>query len=369
MHCQTRHNPFQQALAKQISWVCPEYTPPSLLKLINPARLPLMWNYNRIMRNYLLPILKQTVVSHQAGDGGADMMNPAGPGPGLGDFKTKTVVSLAARAYLAEKKGEGDQPPSSLTVPSSGRDRDDVQLDREFIDMAIAQFVIFIFAGHDTTAVTLCFAYHLLSQNPSCLAKLRAEHDAVFGSQDRDPSPSAAVESSICANPNLLNSLPYTTAVVKETLRLFPPAATVREGQPDFFLRDPRTGKRYPTAGLLVHQNSYATHHLESLFPRPFEFVPERFLASEGEPLYVRKNAFRPFELGPRACIGQELAVMEIKMILAMTVREFEIESCFPRPGEPGAREILGHTVYQVGHMTGHPKDGMPVRVRVRGTG
>jgi cytochrome P450 len=308
----------------------PEYTPPSLLKLINPARPLLMWNYNRIIRNYLLPIIHRNVAAQAQRD--------------TTGTETKTVLSLATKSYLAEKAQEAKPTPT-------------IQVDKDFVAMTVPQLVVFLFAGHDTTAVTLCFAYHLLSQRPSTLARLRAEHDAVFG-----PDPSAAA-ARLTANPILLNALPYTTAVLKETLRLFTPAATARQGQPDFHLVHPTTRKRYPTADVVVLQSSCTTHHLESVFPRANEFLPERFLASEGEELYVKKNSFRPFELGPRGCIGQELAMVELKMILVMTVREFEVESAYDKEAMP---VVMGQGTYQVGNVTGHPKGGMPVRVRLR---
>ncbi|KAK4103425.1 cytochrome P450 [Parathielavia hyrcaniae] len=342
LHSQTKEHPLQWALAKQISWLSPEYTPPSILKLVNPVRPILQWYYNRVIRNALAPSIRQNL-STQA-DGG---------GPGHGE--TKTVLSLAAKAYLAEK-------PQNTSSAQQAND--------EFASLAIPHLVMFLFAGHDTTATTLCFAYHLLHKHPPALARLRAEHDAVLC-----PDPSQA-ESQLTLNPQLLiNALPYTTAVIKETLRLFAPAATVRQGQRGFFLTHPATGARYATEGMFVHQNSHATHHLASCgFPRPWEFLPERFLApaapaAEGDDdddaaqLHVsRKNAFRPFELGPRACIGQELALLELKMILALTVRVFEIET-YPA-GAPAGAEVLG--TYAVGHVSGHPKGGMPARVRVR---
>jgi cytochrome P450 len=305
----------------------PERTPPSLLKLVNPVRPVLQWYYNRVIRNSLVPFIQQTLASQGHGNAAND--------------QTKTIISLAAKAYLAEKS----QTSSAQT-------------DREFTSLAIPHLVMFLFAGHDTTATTLCFAYHLLHKNPSTLARLRAEHDEVLG-----PDPSLA-ESRITDNPQLLNALPYTTAVIKETLRHFAPAATVRQGQPGFYLVHPATGHRYPTDGLFVHQNSHTTHHLESIFPRAWEFLPERFLAAEGEELHVRKNAFRPFELGPRACIGQELALLELKMILVLTARVFEIESTYPEGMADGPGDF---GTYQVGNVTGHPKGGMPVRVKLRG--
>jgi cytochrome P450 len=77
------------------------------------------------------------------------------------------------------------------------------------------------------------------------------------------------------------------------------------------------------------------------------------------------KNAFRPFELGARNCIGQELAQMELRIILALTLREFEFESAY----EKGGPQLFGDLGYQIllpGMLTGRPKDDMPMRVRVR---
>jgi len=283
-----------------------------------------MWNNNRVMKNYLLPHIRRGISEYGKIEG------------------YKTVTNLAVKAYLKEVK------------PSSSADN----IDPGFIDMAIAQMKMFIFAGHDTTAGALSFAYHLLWKNPTTLATLRAEHDAVLGS---DVAKAAA---NITASPQLLNKLPYTSAVIKETLRLFPPVGTVRQGRKDFFLIHPDTGIRYPTDGFMIFGCSVAEHRNAAFWPRPDDFVPERWLVGEGDPMHVRKNAFRPFELGPRNCIGQELAQLELRAILALTVRELEVQSAY---SENGGR-VLNELAYQTmvpGAITGHPSHGMPVRVKI----
>jgi hypothetical protein len=63
------------------------------------------------------------------------------------------------------------------------------------------------------------------------------------------------------------------------------------------------------------------------------EFILECFLAKEGEELHVRKKAFRPFELGPHNCIGQELAMTELRVILALTVQDMDIVAMYPADG------------------------------------
>lgn len=258
----------------------------------------------------------------------------------------KTINYLAIKSYMSEVRGgSGDEP---LT-----------RIDPRFVDRAISHLKMFIFAGHDTTASTLSFTYNLLYSNPRTLAATRAEHDAVLGPDV------AEAKARLSADPQLLNQMPYTIAVVREALRLFPVAATARQGNKDFFLTHPETGQRYPTDGFIIWGASFAVHRLEEYWERPGEFLPERWLAREGDPLHVRKNAFRPFELGPRNCIGQELAQLEMRAILAMTLREFDIESAYP----DDAPTFLGEKAYQImlpGQITGHVKEGFPIRVKAR---
>jgi hypothetical protein len=306
--------------------------PSSLLRLYNPLRPFAIWRNNRIMRKFLTPHLERGFAEY-ASSGGA----VTGP---------KTINYLAIKSYMSE-------------VQSASGDGKLSRVDPEFIDRAISHFKIFMFAGHDTTASTLSFAYNLLFRNPRTLAIARAEHDAVLGT---DPADAMA---RLTADPQLLNQMPYSAAVIRETLRLFPVAATARQGSKDFFLTHPDTGKRYPTDGFIIWGANFAVHRLEAYWERPDEFLPERWLAREGEPLHVRKNTFRPFELGPRNCIGQELAQLEIRAILAMTLREFDIEGAYPED----APTFLGEKAYQVmmpGQITGHVKGGFPIRVKLR---
>jgi cytochrome P450 len=313
-------------MKNQVSWLIMNNAPDQLLKRLNPLRRLKMWNNNRKIKNFLFPHIERSMARH-----GTPTEGP------------KTITDLAANLFVAEMQ----------TDSRKGR------VDSEFIDSAIQNMKIFILAGHDTTASTISYAYHLLHINPSTLATLRAEHAAVFGP---DPSTAAAT---ITASPHLLNQLPYTSAVIKETLRLYPPIGTIRRGSSSFYLTHPETGTRYATDGFMMFGCSVATHRLDAFWPRASEFVPERWLARVGEPLHVRKNAFRPFELGPRNCIGQELAQLELRLILALTIREFDVRSVYA----DDAPTVLGEKAYQCllpGQITAHPKGMMPVTVSMR---
>lgn len=287
------------------------------------------------MRNFLAPLIEKGIEKFDSGE-------TSGP---------KTINDLAVKAYRTEV-----QEQQTVNGATKQKLR---QIDPEFLEIAIAQLKIFIFAGHDTTASTLSFAYSRLYRDAAALAKIRAEYDQVLGP---DTSQTLA---RLTENPNLLNQMPYTAAVVKEILRLYPPAATARAGSPGVFLTHPATGRTLPTDGFTVWSCSWMLHRHPAHWVRPDDFVPERWLAREGDALYPHRNAWRPFELGPRNCIGQELAQLELRAILAMTLRDLDLEPAYA----DGAPEALGEKAYQVmdvGDITGHIKDGFPVRVKVR---
>lgn len=277
------------------------------------------------MKNYILPhIYRMHSSSHQLGD-------------------SKTITELAMRAYRNETKSS----------------ESDKQIDPAFLEIVINQLKMFIFAGQETTASAICFIYHLLCTHPSTLSEVRAEHENVLG---KDP---ARVVDLILESPHLLNHLPLTTAVIKESLRLYPPVGIIREGSESLVLRNPESGKQYPTKDLLILNCAIALHHNEAFWPEPDVFKPERFIVGPDHVLHPRKNAWRPFEIGPRGCLGQELAMMEMRAVLALTIRDMDIQSVYDDQGD----QLFGNASYQItppGQLTGHPNGGMPVRVTMR---
>ncbi|KAK4694386.1 hypothetical protein P7C71_g3191, partial [Lecanoromycetidae sp. Uapishka_2] len=259
--------------------------------------------------------------------------------------RSKPIIDLALDTYRNEK--EQDSPSNNT-------------LDGIFRDYAISQIRTFVFAGHDSTGSAICYAFYLLSKNSSARKLLRTEHDRVLG-PNRDKA-----SSEISSNPHLLNQLPYTLAVVKEALRLYPPASSTRSGEPGYSISD-RNGHQLPTDGFLVWSNAYAIHRDPNLWPEPNKFLPERWLVEEGDRLYPQKGAFRPFEFGPRNCIGQELAMLELKLVLVMTAREFEVRSVYDEWDKlnpiSGTKTINEDRAYQILSGAAHPSDGLPCRV------
>ncbi|KAI0388392.1 cytochrome P450 [Xylariaceae sp. FL0594] len=223
----------------------------------------------------------------------------------VGDGRKETNVDVMASSH-------DDGPSYSPLNPSS-----------EVADVLVANLKMFLFAGHDTTPSTLCFMIKLLQDNPSCLTKLREEHDAVLGT---DPEKAASV---LIESPHLLSSLPYTLGVIKETLRLYPQAGTMRESPAGFLLSGDK-GTQYPVEGFDLWLSAHTIHRNPHYWTRPEEFLPERWTVRKDDPLYPpQHNAFLPFSIGPRNCIGMELAMTEMKLVLVLMVRTFEIREAW----------------------------------------
>jgi cytochrome P450 len=269
------------------------------------------------------------------------------------DFEKKeAIIDLALGSYATHTpntQGESDPKPKP-------------QLDHTFKRLAVDNVKTFLLAGHDGTASTLAYCYYALIQHPDLLTRIRAEYDQVF-----DPSPTTTIEK-LRKNFQLLNKLPLTTAVIKETLRMYPTAAAVRQAPKDTFIE--HDGKRYPTGGHLISISHNVLHHQAHLFPEPHQFIPERFLPttttqSSRDYGTVDPNAYRPFERGPRNCIGQELVMFETKMVLLLTLREFDFELMYGTQTPKLSEELGGHA-YQVQWISARPNEGMPLRVTTR---
>ncbi|EHL03768.1 putative sterigmatocystin biosynthesis monooxygenase stcS [Glarea lozoyensis 74030] len=170
--------------------------------------------------------------------------------------KNKAIIDLLLQAYS----------PNSEATPNQ-----EETMDPEFRLFAIRQIRMFVFAGHDSTSSAITYCFHLLSRHPKALQRLRAEHDETYGMDI------SSVASKLLANPALANGLLYTTAVIKEALRLFPPASSSRQGTTGVEITDDR-GMVCPTEGAVVWVNHQAMHRAPKYWVRPDDFLPERWL-------------------------------------------------------------------------------------------
>lgn len=321
------------ALNSQVHWLCfgTEGLP---LKLFNPLRRLVNWYNIKRMNRYVSQELDRHLCINQTGDEKSQKHR-------------RSVVDLALESYL------NDKVDSKKTM---------ARLDETFKDTAIAQIKLFIFSGHDTTASTICYIFHLISQHADALKKLRTEHDRVLGLSI------AKTASRIVEDPYILNQLPYTTAVIKEALRLYPAASSTRGGEPGYSIKD-LNGLQYPTSGFLVWVVHQAMHRDPAYWLEPDIFRPERWLVPEGHRLHPLKGAWRPFEFGPRSCIGQELAMLEMKAVLALTAREFDVKPAYDdwdvsnpttKPKRVGTERA-----YQIVIGSAHPCDTFPCKVAI----
>jgi cytochrome P450 len=199
--------------------------------------------------------------------------------------------------------------------------------DRQIRDEAVTLFL----AGHETTANALAWSFHLLGRHPDVAARLADEARAVLAGR-----PPAMDD---------LPRLPTALLVLKEAMRLYPPAYMVgRQAE-----RAVPLGPVVLRPGDTVFVNIYAMHRRADYFDAPDEFRPERF-TPEREKLLVR-GAYLPFGGGPRICIGNHFALMEGQLILASLAQRLRFVPLDDRPVVP---EPL---------VTLRPKGGLPMRV------
>ena len=210
--------------------------------------------------------------------------------------------------------------------PETGQSMSDTQL----VDNILA----FLLAGYDTTATALTWTLYLLSQSPDWAGRLEAEIDEVVP------------EGPITAEH--VDRLTKVQQVLKEAMRMYPPAPTVQR----YTREDIRFGGRDIKAGTLLVIPIYAIHRHQKLWDDPNRFDPDRF-APEREAAYSRYQ-FMPFGGGPRICIGASFALIEATVILATLVRAARFDYAAAEPPWPVARMFLT------------PKDGMPMRVNPR---
>ena len=211
---------------------------------------------------------------------------------------------------IAERRRDVRDRGDLLGMLVHARDAEthETMTDRQLRDEAVT----FLVAGHETTAVALSWTWHLLALHPDAERRLQAEVDEVLGRR----VPTVAD----------LGSLRYTRMVIEESMRLFPPVwATNRQAYGDDVVGGQRVRKDDT-----VTVSPWVTHRDPALWERPEVFDPERFTPERSATR--AEYAYFPFGGGPRRCIGNQFAMMEAQLILAMTAQLFRLK---PVPGHP----------------------------------
>jgi cytochrome P450 len=232
---------------------------------------------------------------------------------------------------IRERRASGTGGDDLLAMLLEARDDDGRPMsDRQLRDEVMGLFL----AGHETTAHTLGFACHLLGQHPDQEATLLAELDRCLGG--RPPT----VED--------LRRLPFTEQVVKEALRLYPAVySMLREARQD----DELGGYRVP-AGTTVILPQWVIHRDGRFYPEPEAFAPDRWTQEFERDL--PRCAYFPFGAGPRICIGNGFALMELRLILPTILQRWRLE-----PASTAPLELMAS-------ITTRPRHGIAMVVRER---
>jgi cytochrome P450 len=203
----------------------------------------------------------------------------------------------------------------------TGQGMDDQQVRDEVITLLIA--------GYETVSTALTWTWYLLSQYPDVERQLHAELDTVLGGH------LPMVEH--------LPRLSYTRMVLEEALRLYPPAWIFGRKA----IAEDEIGGYFIPANSIIVLSPYMTHRHPAFWANPEVFEPERFTPerSAGRPHY----AYFPFGGGPRVCIGNNFALMEMQLILATVAQRYTL------------RLVPGHTVEPEALLSLHPRYGLPM--------
>ncbi|KAI1403738.1 putative cytochrome P450 [Hypoxylon fuscum] len=236
---------------------------------------------------------------------------------GLGEL-VQIMVRMSKNAVMKVRRYTDDMVRTRLAME---KERDDLfeglvkrreEWNLSFEKLSSNAFIL-VLAGSETTATTLSGATYLLLTNPDILAKLNQEVRSAFSSVDE-------------ININSVNKLTYMLAILNESLRLYPPVTS------GLVRVVPAGGEQiaghFVPGGTLVEVQHWSMNHSKDNWRDPWAFNPSRFLATPEEAAKVgnKLEALQAFNVGPRNCIGRNLAYAEMRLILARIVYDFDIK-------------------------------------------
>lgn len=189
-------------------------------------------------------------------------------------------------------------------------------------DILVAQAGVFFFAGFETSSSTMEFLFYFLAKYPDIQKKVRAEIKEGFEKNGK------------LTYEFISNDLPYTSNVIKETLRHFPilpfldRECELSNGEKTGYSLEPYSDFHIPQ-GMPVYIPAYAIQHDPQYFPDPETFDPDRFDPSSNS---YNEYTYMPFGLGPRNCIGERFAFMQMRVGIVNVLKSFTVE---PAPSTP----------------------------------
>jgi enediyne biosynthesis protein E7 len=247
-------------------------------------------------------------------------------------MQTRQAVDDIVYRLIRERRQSGEDTGDLLSMLMEARDEEtgegmsDLQLHDELISM--------IFAGHETVSTCLTWTWYLLSKHAGIEQRLQAELAEVLGGR----------------TPTLedIPRLTYTTMLLQESLRLYPPIWLI----PRTPINDDEIGGYHIPAGTMIFLVPYVTHRHPEFWENPEGVDPERFTPerSAGRPRY----AWFPFGGGPRQCIGNSFAMLEMQLIVALIAQRYRLNL------------VPGHQVILQPMVTLRPRYGMAMTLEPR---
>jgi cytochrome P450 len=226
---------------------------------------------------------------------------------------------------IAQRRSLPEMPNDLLTTLLTTRDDNNQGLDERQVRDEVITLLI---AGHETVASALTWTWYLLALHPEIRTLMEEEASRMLAG--RAPQPAD------------LPQMEITRRIFMEALRLYPPAWLITRTA---IAEDEIMGCRIPAKALII-LSPYTLHRHAGFWQRPEEFMPDRFL-SENQTRF----SYLPFGGGPHLCIGNNFAMIEAQLILAITAQRFRFDL------------LTGSEVEAEPLVTLRPKRGLPVRV------
>jgi len=215
-------------------------------------------------------------------------------------FNAVSQIDRIVFRIIAERRASGHDVGDLLSMLLEAQDEDGSQMsDAQLRDEVMTLFL----AGHETTALSLSWSWYLLATHPDAEQKFHAELAEVLGGR--------------APNVSDLTKLKYTAMIEKEAMRLYPLANEVGREE----IEETEIGGYRVPKGTQLFAFQWVTHRDPRYFDEPDAFKPERWTAENSE--QIAKYAYFPFGAGPRQCIGNYFAMMEIVLLLATIGQRF----------------------------------------------
>ncbi|HIQ15337.1 MAG TPA: cytochrome P450 [Leucothrix sp.] len=216
--------------------------------------------------------------------------------------KAAKTIHNAIDAIIAKAEKEGHE--GTMVAEFIKANQSDNGLDTMTRKQIRNEIIVLFMAGHETTANVLAWTWYLISQSPDVEKKLHNELDQVLG--DRPP----VMED--------IENLPYTRAILDETMRLYPPVPILSR---QALKEDTIRGKKIPAGSLMLIAPWLIQRH-KKFWKDPDSFIPERFMPGAEKPI---KFTYIPFSAGPRVCIGKSFGITESVLAVAILAQRFRL--------------------------------------------